>query len=184
MKIYTATGDQGETSLFGGKRIPKDALRIEAYGTVDELNSALGVARAWKPPKEIDEILGRVQGELFILGADLATPEEKRSGNVQRLGQDQISDLERAIDSLDSRLEPLSTFIIPGGTHVAAQIHLARTICRRAERYVVRLSRQEKIDSHCIAYLNRLSDLLFVLARYTNQLDGVRETPWVAKPRS
>jgi cob(I)alamin adenosyltransferase len=183
MKIYTKTGDQGETSLFGGRRVPKDALRIEAYGTVDELNSALGVARAWKPSKEIDEILGRLQNDLFILGADLATPGEKRIGSVERIQQDHITGIERVIDSVEEHLNPLSSFIVPGGSHVAAQLHLARTMCRRAERFVVRLSREERIEPACLVFLNRLSDLLFVLARYANQLDGVEETPWVARQK-
>ncbi len=130
MKIYTTTGDRGETSLFGGRRVPKDALRIEAYGTVDELNSALGVARAWKPAMEIEEILGRLQNDLFILGADLATPAEKQNGNVERIQQENISHIEHVIDAIEARLKPLSSFIIPGGSHVAAQLHLGRTISR------------------------------------------------------
>lgn len=183
MKIYTTTGDQGETSLFGGKRVPKDAVRIEAYGTVDELNSALGVARAWKPAKEIDTILARLQNDLFILGADLATPDEKQSGTIERIRQDQVNYAEQSIDAIEPLLKPLSTFIIPDGSPAAAQLHLARTICRRAERCVVKLSREEHIDAICIVYLNRVSDLLFVLARYANQLDGVQETPWVARSK-
>ena len=183
MKIYTKTGDQGETSLFGGRRVPKDALRIEAYGTVDELNSALGVARAWKPSKEVDEILGKLQNDLFILGADLAAPAEKRAGSVERIQQEHITSIKRVIDSVEDRLKPLSSFIVPGGSHVAAQLHLARTICRRAERFVVRLSREEGIEPSCVVFLNRLSDLLFVLARYVNQLDGADETPWVARQK-
>jgi cob(I)alamin adenosyltransferase len=183
MKIYTTTGDQGETSLFGGRRVPKDALRIEAYGTVDELNSALGVARAWKPAKEIDEILGGLQNDLFVLGADLATPAEKQNGIVERIQREHITHIERIIDMIETHLKPLSSFIVPGGSHVAAQLHLARTICRRAERFVVRLSREERIEPSCIVFLNRLSDLLFVLARYANQLDGADETPWVARQK-
>jgi cob(I)alamin adenosyltransferase len=183
MKIYTTTGDQGETSLFGGRRVPKDALRIEAYGTVDELNSALGVARAWKPAKEIDEILGCLQNDLFVLGADLATPAEKQDGIVERIQQEHITRFEQAIDWIDARLKPLSSFIIPGGSHVAAQLHLARTICRRAERSVVKLSREEQIEPHCIVFLNRVSDLLFVLARYANQVEGVEETPWTTRKK-
>jgi len=180
MKIYTTTGDKGETSLFGGKRVPKDAARIEAYGTVDELNSALGVVRAWKPAKEIDTIVGRLQNDLFILGADLATPDEKRTGGIERIQQVHVAYAERSIDAIEPLLKPLSSFIVPDGSHVASQLHLARTICRRAERCVVKLSREELIDAICIVYLNRVSDLLFVLARYANQIDGVDETPWVA----
>ena len=179
MKIYTTTGDEGETSLFGGKRVAKDALRIESYGTVDELNSSLGVVRSLKPAQEIDAVVVQVQNELFVLGADLATPNEKQTKNVVRLGKTHVSHLESVIDSLDKKLKPLSSFILPGGSPVAAHLHLARTICRRAERFVVRLAREETIDPFCIKYLNRLSDLLFVLARYANQLDGGAETPWI-----
>ena len=178
MKIYTTTGDRGETSLYGGRRVPKDSLRIESYGTVDELNSALGMARAEKPMHNLDGILSRIQNRLFVLGADLATPEDKKGANIERIRDEDISDLERAIDALDSQLKPLSSFILPGGSRVAAQLHFARTICRRAERLVVKLSREEKIDPTCAVFLNRLSDLLFVLARYANTLDGQEETPW------
>jgi cob(I)alamin adenosyltransferase len=183
MKIYTTTGDQGETSLFGGRRVPKDALRIEAYGTVDELNSALGVARAWKPAKEIDEILESLQNDLFVLGADLATPAEKQNELIERIRQEHITHIEKVIDTIEARLTPLSSFIIPDGSHVAAQLHLARTICRRAERFVVKLSREERIGLHCVVFLNRVSDLLFVLARYANRVDGVEETPWTARKK-
>jgi cob(I)alamin adenosyltransferase len=183
MKIYTTTGDQGETSLFGGRRVPKDALRIEAYGTVDELNSALGVTRAGKPVKEIDQILASLQNDLFVLGADLATPTEKQNGIVERIQQEHIMHIEQVIDSIEPRLTHLSSFIIPGGSRVAAQLHLARTICRRAERFVVKLAREEHIEPHCIVFLNRVSDLLFVLARYANEVDGVRETPWTARKK-
>ena len=181
MKIYTTTGDHGETSLYGGRRVLKDSLRIESYGTVDELNSALGVARAWKPVPDVDGILGRIQNKLFVLGADLATPVDKKGAGVERIREEDVTDLERMIDTLDSQLRPLSSFILPGGSHLAAQLHLARTICRRAERLVVRLSREEKIESTCIVFLNRLSDLLFVLARYTNRLDDQTELPWSAR---
>ena len=181
MKIYTTTGDQGETSLYGGRRVPKDSLRIESYGTVDELNSAVGVARAWKPSLDINHVLDGIQNKLFVLGADLATPGDKRGTGIERIRKEDVSDLERLIDSFDSQLKPLSSFILPGGSHLAAQLHLARTICRRAERLVVRLSREEKIESTCIIFLNRLSDLLFVLARHANKLDGQEEMPWSAR---
>jgi len=180
MKIYTKNGDRGETSLLGGHRVSKDALRIEAYGTVDELNSVLGIARAHKPSTDVDQILGLVQSDLFVLGADLAASGEKRSAMVQPVSQEQVSRLEQTIDSLDAKLPPLTTFIIPGGSPLAAQLHLARTICRRAERLVVRLSKNETVDPLCTIYLNRLSDALFVIARYANQIDGVREVPWVS----
>jgi cob(I)alamin adenosyltransferase len=181
MKIYTKTGDKGSTSLFGGKRTTKDSLRIEAYGTVDELNSSLGVARSLGPQLELDEIIALLQNDLFILGADLATPLGTRSAHVMRIQQDQVSTLEQIIDRLDARLQPLSTFILPGGSQIASEIHSARTICRRAERFVVKLSRKEKTGPLCTVYLNRLSDLLFVLARYANYVDGRQETPWIAR---
>jgi cob(I)alamin adenosyltransferase len=183
MKIYTKTGDKGRTSLFGGKRTTKDSLRIEAYGTVDELNSALGIARALNPQLDLEEMIARLQNDLFVLGADLATPSGTKSSHVPRVQSDLITYLEQTIDRLDSRLQPLSTFILPGGSQIASQLHLARTICRRAERFVVKLSRKEKIGPLCIVYLNRLSDLLFVMARYANFLDGRQETPWIALPK-
>jgi cob(I)alamin adenosyltransferase len=180
MKIYTKTGDHGETSLFGGQRVPKDALRIDAYGTVDELNSILGVVRSLKPHHEIDAILQHLQEDLFALGADLATPAEKSSAKTPRIGPGHSENLEKIIDSLESHLQPLTKFILPGGSPVGAQLQAARTVCRRAERLVVRLSREEKIGSPPLVYLNRLSDLLFVLARYANHLDGLRESPWAS----
>ncbi len=178
MKIYTKTGDAGETSLFGGNRVPKDALRIEAYGTVDELNSALGVVRSLKPPPEIDEILGRLQEDLFVLGADLATPLAKESADVPRILLLHTEHLEKRIDTLESRLPPLTTFVLPGGSPVAAALHAARALCRRAERLVVKLSHEQNIGSPPLVYLNRLSDLLFLLARFANHLDGAQETSW------
>jgi cob(I)alamin adenosyltransferase len=184
MRIYTKTGDKGSTSLFGGKRTTKDSLRIEAYGTVDEFNSALGIARALNPQMDLDEIIESLQNDLFVLGADLATPLGTRSSNVQRIQSDHITDLEHTIDKLDARLQPLSSFVLPGGSQLASQLHLARTICRRAERFVVKLSRKEKIGHLCIVYLNRLSDLLFVMARFANHTDGRQETPWKASPKS
>ena len=184
MKIYTKTGDKGKTSLYGGKRTTKDSLRIEAYGTIDELNSALGITRALRPDIELDEILKKLQNDLFVLGADMATPLGAKSQNVPRIGERQITALERTIDSFDSRLQPLSSFVLPGGSQIASQLHLARTICRRAERLVVKLSRKEKIGPRCIIFLNRLSDLLFVLARFANHIDGTQETPWIASPRT
>jgi cob(I)alamin adenosyltransferase len=180
MRIYTKTGDKGNTSLFGGKRTTKDALRIEAYGTVDELNSALGIARALNPQLELEEIIALLQNDLFVLGADLATPLGTRSPNVMRIQNDHVAVLEQIIDRLDARLQPLTTFVLPGGSQIASELHLARTICRRAERFVVKLSRKEKTGPLCTVYLNRLSDLLFVMARYANHIDGRQETPWIA----
>ena len=178
MKIYTKTGDAGETSLFGGARVPKDALRIEAYGTVDELNSALGVVRSLKPDKEIDAIIARLQEDLFVLGADLATPLSKDSAKIPRIQLSHAEQIEKIIDSLESRLQPLTTFILPGGSPTAAHLHAARTVCRRAERLVVKLSHEQNLGPSPLVYLNRLSDLLFVLARVANQMDGEREVPW------
>jgi cob(I)alamin adenosyltransferase len=175
VKIYTKTGDDGTTSLFGGERVPKDALRIEAYGTVDELNSLLGLARAFGPPEQIDDIVRELQNELFTLGADLATPAAKM---VRRIDADASALLERRIDRFDAELPPLKNFILPGGVQAAAVLHLARTVCRRAERLVVRLSRTEQDLGAVLVYLNRLSDLLFVLARATNALSNVKDIPW------
>ena len=184
MRIYTKTGDKGSTSLFGGKRTTKDSLRIEAYGTVDELNSGLGVARSLNPQLDLDEMMAQLQNDLFVLGADLATPSGSRSSHVQRIKSDHVTYLEKTIDRLDAHLQPLSTFVLPGGSPLASQLHFARTICRRAERFVVKLSRKQKIGPLCIVYLNRLSDLLFVMARYANHLEGRQETPWIASPKS
>lgn len=178
MKIYTKTGDRGDTSLFGGQRVPKDALRIEAYGTVDELNSILGVVRSDNGDERIDHILTFVQNQLFELGADLATPRSVEKKSVKRIDAKDYHALEKLIDGLELHLKPLKTFILPGGSPVAARIHFARTVCRRAERTVVRLSRNEDIGETITVYLNRLSDLLFVLARYANRIAGVPETEW------
>lgn len=178
MKIYTRTGDKGDTSLYGGQRVPKDALRIEAYGTVDELNSVLGIVRADNGNPEIDGLLAGIQNALFVLGADLATPRSDGRSTVRRIGPSDASDLEREIDALENRLEPLRNFILPGGSSVASRLHFARTVCRRAERNVVRLSHNEDIGDAVVAYLNRLSDFLFILARFANAAAGVPETPW------
>lgn len=178
MKIYTRTGDKGDTSLFGGQRVPKDALRIEAYGTVDELNSLLGIVRAVNTEIQIDKILDQVQNKLFECGADLATPHSSSKTKITRIEARDARALEKFIDGLETRLKPLRAFIVPGGSPVAAQLHFARTVCRRAERAVIRLSRNEDIGDGIIVYLNRLSDLLFVLARYANHAAGVSETQW------
>jgi cob(I)alamin adenosyltransferase len=178
MKIYTKTGDQGETGLFGGPRVRKDTPRIEAYGTVDELNSVLGVVRSMLEPGEIDRLLERIQNELFSLGAQLATP-HPTTHQTDLIGSAQISALEAAIDQFQAGLEPLKQFILPGGTPAAAQLHLARTVCRRAERRLITLvfESAEPIASELVVYLNRLSDLLFVLAREANRAAG-RAVPW------
>jgi cob(I)alamin adenosyltransferase len=178
MKIYTKTGDKGDTSLFGGQRVPKDALRIEAYGTVDELNSQIGLVRADNSDPEIDRIMEQVQNELFELGADLATPRSVEKSQIKRIEPRDVSDLEKIIDTVEAHLRPLRSFVLPGGTPVAARIHFARTVCRRAERIVVRLSRNEDIGESITTYLNRLSDLLFVLARYVNHKANITEVKW------
>jgi cob(I)alamin adenosyltransferase len=177
MKIYTKTGDQGETGLFGGPRVRKDHLRIEAYGAVDELNAVLGVARSETPPAEIDALLAEIQNSLFDLGAELATPEPARMG-VPMVGAAHVEALERAIDRYEAGLAPLKTFILPGGARAAAQLHVARTVCRRAERRLITLAAAEAISAQLIIYLNRLSDLLFVLAREANRADGQSDVPW------
>jgi cob(I)alamin adenosyltransferase len=178
MKIYTKTGDKGDTALFGGQRVPKDALRVEAYGTVDELNSVLGIVLADYNESDIEMVLRPVQMKLFALGAELATPDPQKTSGIPRIGKEETAHMESLIDSLGANLPPLRNFILPGGTPAAARIHFARTVCRRAERAVVRLSHKEPVSDETIAYLNRLSDLLFVLARYVNAKAGVQEVPW------
>jgi cob(I)alamin adenosyltransferase len=179
MKIYTKTGDQGDTGLFGGPRVGKDAPRIEAYGTVDELNGVLGMVRAQALERRFDELLTRIQNELFALGAQLATP-DPAAHRTALIGPAQIAALEGAIDLFEEGLEPLKEFILPGGAPAAAGLHFARTVCRRAERRLVTLTRQsaEPIAGELIVYLNRLSDLLFVLARAVNHAAGVKDTHW------
>ncbi|MCA9153844.1 MAG: cob(I)yrinic acid a,c-diamide adenosyltransferase [Planctomycetales bacterium] len=179
MKIYTKTGDEGLTGLFAGGRVSKDASRIEAYGTVDELNSAIGLARAAGLPEVIDGVLDSVQHELFALGGELATPDAERHG-MRLIGATHIEALERAIDRFEEQLPPLKQFILPGGSRAAAELHLARTVCRRAERRVVSLMHESElpIAAEIVVYLNRLSDLLFVLARAANQAAGITDVPW------
>lgn len=181
MKIYTRTGDEGSTGLFGGDRVSKAHPRIEAYGTVDETNSFLGLARAHlggsDTLRDLDALLARLQGELFEAGADLATPSGARAV-VPRITARHVETLESEIDRYEERLPPLKHFILPGGTPAGAALHVARTVCRRAERLVVDAAGSEAINDQVGVYLNRLSDLLFVLARYANQEGGVAETPW------
>ena len=179
MKIYTKTGDKGETGLFGGKRVQKDALRIEAYGAVDELNSVIGLVRALRPKKKIDGILETIQNDLFILGAELAAPDQSENRSIPRITRSSSRSLETFIDTIELSLDPIKAFILPGGTIVASHLHVARTVCRRAERSVVRLSHSEDVASDVIVYLNRLSDLLFVLARCANRLEKKKEVQWV-----
>jgi cob(I)alamin adenosyltransferase len=178
MKIYTKTGDGGETSLFGGARVSKDDTRIEAYGCVDELNSCLGIVRSLRPSQDLDGILLELQNDLFVLGADLATPAGSVTAPVPRIAQADAERLEHHIDRLEERLEPLKSFVLPGGCALAAQVHQARTVCRRAERLVVRLSKVEAIGPAPLMFLNRLSDLLFVMARFANLQAETPETPW------
>jgi cob(I)alamin adenosyltransferase len=178
MKIYTKTGDKGETSLFGGKRISKSALRIEAYGSVDELNSVVGICRASNPAHQIDTILEEIQNDLFTLGADLATPFDANAKQIKRITGEDSTRLEKHIDAIEPSLEPLKTFILPGGSRSAAMLHFARTVCRRAERLVVHLSEEENIGEQPVIYVNRLSDLLFMMARWANALSHTPEVKW------
>lgn len=181
MKIYTRTGDRGTTGLFGGDRVSKHHPRIDAYGTVDETNSVLGVARAAMRDMAgvslLDEMLVRVQGTLFALGADLATPPESRA-RTTRLGDAEVEWMEQSIDRLEADLPELRHFILPGGSPAGAQLHVARTVGRRAERLVTHLSEQEEINPTTLIYLNRLSDFLFVAARWVNNQAGAPETIW------
>lgn len=179
MKIYTKTGDDGETGLFAGPRVRKDDVRIEAYGAVDELNAWIGLVRAEGPPATIDAVLETIQHDLFAVGAELATPEPDEHG-MRMLGEANIAALEQAIDRQDALLAPLTQFILPGGTKVASQLHVARCVCRRAERRLITLASAEPEHSFStvIVYLNRLSDLLFVLARGANTLAGRDDVPW------
>jgi cob(I)alamin adenosyltransferase len=181
LKIYTKTGDGGDTGLFGGGRVPKDHPRVTAYGEIDELNALIGLARAAETMPRIDEVLAPIQRDLFSLGALLATPDlEKMKEQLAkaRLSDARIGQLEQAIDDGDSELEPLKAFILPGGTPKAAALHVARTVCRRAERAVISLQRETEVPQIVIVYLNRLSDLLFVLARVANKRSGAGEVTW------
>jgi len=171
-RIYTRGGDGGETSLGDGTRVPKHALRVEAYGTVDEANAALGLARL-HANAAVDEMLARIQNDLFDLGADLCTPEAgRRAAGALRIVPEQVARLEREIDALNAELAPLDSFVLPGGTPCAAHLHLARTVTRRAERLVVALAGAEPVNPEAVKYLNRLSDHLFVLSRYVNDRGG------------
>lgn len=178
MKIYTRTGDTGQTALFAAGRVDKDHLRLHAYGTVDELNSVLGLARALGLDSEIDALVGRVQMELFYVGADLATPLDAQATWIVRVDEAMVTALEADIDRLDEQIEPLKNFIVPGGTPGAATLHQARTVCRRAERWVVSLAKEEEIGSTVLHYLNRLSDWLFTTARAANAKAGVGDIAW------
>lgn len=191
MAIYTRGGDKGETGLFGGGRVPKSHPRVASYGTVDELNSALGAARAalpedgtWKP---FDEALARVQAECFMVGALLATPADKAAKLTapfdRGLPAGSAARLEAEIDAWDKDLTPLKTFILPGGAPAGAALHVARAVARRAEREVVELSASEPVPDGVVVYLNRLSTWLFVAARWANKAQGKSETPWLGLPK-
>lgn len=188
MKIYTRSGDEGKTSLFAGGRVSKSHLRVEAYGTVDELNSFIGLVRASLENDEenddeavtqkLDDWLRAIQSDLFVIGADLATPMDSNPEWLQRLAVESINTLEERIDTLDADLEPLKNFILPGGTLAAAQAHVARTVCRRTERLCVALAKSEEVNAHIVKYLNRLSDFLFTLARWLNADADEPEVRW------
>ncbi len=182
MKIYTRTGDEGSTSLFSGGRVPKYHLRVESYGTVDELNSLLGLVRAQQPSAKTDADLGRIQHQLFNLGADLATPLDAKTIHIVRMDAATITWLEESIDRMTAELPALTYFILPGGSPAGATLHVARTVCRRAERLVTQLQEQEPIGAFVLPYLNRLSDYLFTLARWENQQAGLSEEKWSIKP--
>jgi cob(I)alamin adenosyltransferase len=181
MKIYTRTGDQGDTGLFGGGRVPKDHPRVVAYGDVDELNSILGVARATEPRDFSDTLLEAIQRDLFSIGGQLAAPDPEpvaRALAKAELPADRVAALERFIDEVDTELPQLRAFVLPAGTPKAAALHYARTVCRRAERSVVHLARDSQVPSSFIVYLNRLSDLLFTLARLANHRSGIVDSTW------
>jgi cob(I)alamin adenosyltransferase len=178
-KVYTRTGDDGSTGLGGGQRVPKDSLRIETYGTVDELGSTIGVALAAGLVPRLAAELQRIQNELFNLGSDLCILEEdKAKMPVPRIEPRHVAALEALMDELSAELGPLANFILPGGTPGAAHLHVARTVCRRAERLLVALSREEAVGAETTPYLNRLSDALFVMARYENLARGVGDVLW------
>ncbi len=196
-RIYTRTGDAGETGLFGGQRVPKDSNRVEAYGAVDELNASIGAVRASissiasEAPAhliDIDALLHRIQHDLFLLGSDLATPQSSATAataRIARMNPQRVDALEEEIDRYEAELQPLKQFILPGGTPQAASLHVARTVCRRAERRAITLvaiaretDSEGDLNPEAIRYLNRLSDLLFVLARAANHRAGVPDVPW------
>jgi cob(I)alamin adenosyltransferase len=178
-KIYTRAGDDGTTGLGGGQRVPKDSLRVETYGTVDELSSSIGVARASGLEPGLDTSLARIQNELFHLGSDLCLIEsDKENRAVPRIEARHVTALEAEMDRMLAVLGPLANFILPGGSVGGAHLHLARTICRRAERLAVALAREEPVGPHVVTYLNRLSDALFVMARWENRHRGIADPVW------
>ena len=179
MKIYTKTGDEGETGLFGGARVSKASLRVEAYGGVDELNSAVGWARVSVSDPDLDALLNQIQNDLFEVGAELGSTEDRKQKSAMPLiTESQVEGLERAIDKYEEGPPALTSFVLPGGSESASRFHLARCVCRRAERSLVALGAHETVRGEVLRYINRLSDLLFVLARYANHIAGVEDIPW------
>lgn len=185
MKIYTRRGDAGETDLFGGPRVVKDDLRVQAYGAVDELNAVLGMCAAATEHADLRDFVRRIQALLFDLGAALATPDPQqraRSGFPEPRDED-VALLEERIDALESELDPLRRFVLPGGCRAASVFHVARTVCRRAERCAVALAHREPVPDACLRLLNRLSDLLFVMARVENRRSGIADVPWEGRAK-
>ena len=180
-RIYTRTGDKGETGLVGGSRVSKDSLRVDAYGSVDELNSVLGIARAFLKDRELDDLLAELQKDLFVVGADLASTGEGQQRNVPRITAETITSMEQTIDKFEAELSPLKAFILPGGGVAGSLLHNARTVARRAERRVVTLSKAEAINERMVPYMNRLSDLLFVMARVANHRENKGDIEWHAR---
>lgn len=185
-RVYTRTGDQGETALVGGKRVPKDSLRVEAYGTIDELNSVVGIARTFNEEKIVadeahrflDLVLRQIQDELFDLGSELATPPESFRKGMYRVGEQEVKKIEQLIDECQKELGTLPSFVLPGGGKIGAYLHQCRTVCRRAERTILRLSRTEELGEWPLKYLNRLGDLFFVLSRWINKQTSEPEYLW------
>ena len=176
MKIYTKTGDDGTTGLQGGARVSKSNLRIRAYGSVDEINASLGLILSNKIDGDIRDILIKIQNDLFVAGADLSNPDLSNKKN--RVTPDMVKNLEKKIDILENDLPPISNFILPGGHVIASEVHMSRTIARRAETEVIALDEKEKVNDECKKYLNRLSDLLFVIARTVNKRNGIEDIIW------
>jgi cob(I)alamin adenosyltransferase len=183
-KLYTRSGDDGTTGLFSGARVSKNHPRIEAYGTVDEFNAVLGLcisaASEGSKTEVIGTILKQVQSRMFDIGADLATPEgSTNEARIQRIGVPHVAEIEVWIDQIDGKNEPLKNFVMPGGSELASRLHLARTVCRRAERLIVGLAHTEPVGDHLLQYINRVSDLLFAMARMANKVLGIDDTPWI-----
>ena len=185
MKLYTRSGDDGSTGLFGGDRVSKDHPRVEAYGTLDELNASIGLAAVACDPtspfgKRLSETFQKLQSRLFDIGADVATPEgNKHEAKINRITQAHIDELETLIDEMEEGNEPMTNFVMPGGTELASRLHMSRTICRRAERRLVNLGRVASVNQCALIYVNRVIDLLFAMARRANKAEGVKDVPWI-----